>query len=45
MLYRYLSEKDLFEELYRRGLQKRLLNGSSEVFEADVLNKLKACVL
>ena len=43
VLFRYLSEKDLFEKYYKQHLAKRLLNGksSSDDLERSLLSKLK----
>ncbi|EQC28612.1 hypothetical protein SDRG_13691 [Saprolegnia diclina VS20] len=43
-LFRFLSDKDVFEEYYKRLLSKRLLNakGSSDEAEKMVISKLKA---
>lgn len=43
LLFRYISEKDLFEKYYKQHLAKRLLNGksSSDDLERSVLGKLK----
>jgi cullin 3 len=42
-LFRYISEKDLFEKYYKQHLAKRLLNGksSSDDSERSLLGKLK----
>ena len=43
ILFRYLSEKDVFEKYYKQHLAKRLLNGksSSDDAERSLLGKLK----
>lgn len=43
ILFRYISEKDLFEKYYKQHLAKRLLNGksSSDDLERSLLGKLK----
>lgn len=43
-LFRYLQDKDVFEEFYKVALAKRLLNGrgSSDEAEKIVISKLKA---
>jgi cullin 3 len=43
VLFRYISEKDLFERYYKQHLAKRLLNGksSSDDLERSLLSKLK----
>ncbi|OQR97765.1 transmembrane protein, partial [Thraustotheca clavata] len=43
-LFRFLSDKDVFEDFYKRLLSKRLLNakGSSDEAEKMVISKLKA---
>lgn len=43
VLFRYISEKDLFEKYYKQHLARRLLNGksSSDDLERSLLSKLK----
>lgn len=42
VLFRFISEKDVFERYYKLHLSKRLLNGkSSEDFERSLISRLK----
>lgn len=46
IIFRYLRDKDVFENVYKTHLQKRLLDARSlsDEIERSMLTKLKVCV-